>query len=227
MAFHPDASSRGSDLDPLDLLRYAAGFLLGLGTVVALVLWLAGITPDALLLVGALWSIYGLIHAVLDGFLEPLIDGLAGALQSVGLGPYQQGYSHVETMVARGEADAAAAEYARLAGGGDAQAQVRRAALLAGPLAVPGKARIELEEFRETHHLGPADDIRVGLALARLYEDANDPGPAMREIRRLLDLYPNARGLRHFRRTLAALKAERFGPPGETSGPAEGSVTPP
>jgi hypothetical protein len=34
----------------------------------------------------------------------------------------------------------------------------------------------------------------------------------MREIRRLLDRYPNARGLRHFRRTLAALKAERFGP---------------
>jgi hypothetical protein len=34
----------------------------------------------------------------------------------------------------------------------------------------------------------------------------------MREIRRLLDRYPHARGLRHFRRTLAALKAEHFGP---------------
>jgi hypothetical protein len=34
----------------------------------------------------------------------------------------------------------------------------------------------------------------------------------MREIRRLLDLHPNARGLRHFRRTLEVLKAQRFGP---------------
>jgi hypothetical protein len=115
-------------------------------------------------------------------------------------------------MVARGEVDAAAATYAHHAAGGDSEALVRRAALLAHPLNVPEQARIELEEFREQHPLKPADDIRVGLALAKLYEDAlDDPGRAMREIRRLLDLYPNVRGLRHFRRTLAALKAERFG----------------
>jgi hypothetical protein len=50
------------------------------------------------------------------------------------------------------------------------------------------------------------------VALADVYERGlGDPGRAMREIRRLLDLHPNARGLRHFRRTLAALKADRFG----------------
>jgi hypothetical protein len=115
-------------------------------------------------------------------------------------------------MVARGETDAAAAEYGALAERGDAQAQARRAALLAGPLKLPEKARIELEEFRESRPLKAVEDIRIGLALADVYERGlGDPGRAMREIRRLLDLHPNARGLRHFRRTLAALKADRFG----------------
>lgn len=183
-----------------------------LGTVVAVVLWVSGITPRALLLVGALWSVYGLIHAVLDGVLDPLFEMATDMLQNVGLAPYRQSYSHIETMVARGEIEAAAAAYAQRAAEGDAQAQVRRAALLAGPLRVPEQGRIELEEFREQHTLRPAADIQIGLALARLHEDAlDDPGGAMREFRRLLDLYPHARGLRHIERTLAALKAERFG----------------
>jgi hypothetical protein len=203
---------QGSDSDPFNLIRSAAAFLLGLGTVVAVVLWITGITPNALLLVGALWSVYGLIHAVLDGILDPLIDLAADVLQNIGLAPYRPSYSHIETMLAKGEPAAAAAEYARLAEAGDARAAVRRATLLAGPLTLPEKARIELEEFRERRTLSPADDIRVGLALAQVFEQAlDDPGHAMREIRRLLDRYPNARGLRHIRRTLSALKAERFG----------------
>jgi len=198
--------------DPFDLIRYAAGFLLGAGTIVAFVLWLTGITPRALLLVGALWSVYGLIHAVLDGVLDPLLDLAAEMLQNIGLTPHRRSYSYIEALLARGETDAAAAEYAALAARGDAQAQARRAALLAGPLKLPAKARIELEEFREGRSLGAQDDIRIGLALADVNERGlDDPGRAMREIRRLLDLYPNARGLRHFRRTLAALKADRFG----------------
>jgi hypothetical protein len=212
MPLFASSKSLGSSSDPFDFIRYAAGFLLALGTIVAVVLWLTGITPDALLLVGALWSLYGLMHAVLDGVLDPAIDLVTAMLQNVGLSPFRQGYSQIETMVVRGNIDAAAAEYAQLAAQGDAQALVRRTALLAGPLKMPEKARIELEEFREGRSLNPADDIRVGLALAGVYEDSlAEPGRAMREIRRLLDLYPNSRGLRHFRRTLAALKAERFG----------------
>ena len=205
------ARARDSAWDPFDTIRSAAGFLLGLGTVIAVGLWATGISHDALLLVGALWSVYGLIHAVLDGVLDPLFDFVAQAAQNVGLAPYRRSFSAIEAMVVRGEVDAAVAAYAHQAAGGDAQALVRRAALLAHPLNVPEQARIELEEFREQHALKPADDIRVGLALAQLYEDSlDDPGRAMREIRRLLDLYPNVRGLRHFKRTLAALKAERF-----------------
>jgi hypothetical protein len=201
-----------STSDPFDLIRHAAGFLLGAGTLVAILLWLTGITPRALVLVGALWSVYGLIHAVLDGVLDPIIDLATEMLHNIGLTPHRRSYSYIETMVARGETDAAAAEYGALAERGDAQAQARRAALLAGPLKLPEKARIELEEFRERRPLKAAEDIRIGLALADVYERGlSDPGRAMREIRRLLDLHPNARGLRHFRRTLAALKADRFG----------------
>ncbi len=212
---------RHTSSDPFDLIRYAAAFLLGAGTVVAVVLWLTGITPRALLLVAALWSVYGLIHAVLDGVLDPVVDLVTEMLHNIGLTPHRRSYSYIEAMLARGETDAAAAEYSVLAAKGEAQAQTRRAALLAGPLRLPQAARIELEEFREGRTLGAQDDIRIGLALADVYEKAlDDPGRAMREIRRLLDRYPNARGLRHFRRTLAALKAERFGVPRDGAGPA-------
>lgn len=200
-------------MDPFDLIRHSARFLLGFGTLVAVALWATGVTPNALLLVGALWSLYGLTHAVLDGVLDPLIDFGTTVVHNLGIGRHRPGYSHIETMVARGDLDAAAASYDHLARAGDAEAVVRRAELLGGPLKVAEKARIELEEFRETHPLGRRDDIRLGLALATLYEQRlDDPGRAMREIRRLLDLYPNARGLRHLERTLTALKRDRFGP---------------
>ena len=61
-------------MDPFDLIRSAARFLLVFGTLVALALWATGITTDALLVVGALWSLYGLTHAVLDDLLDPLLS---------------------------------------------------------------------------------------------------------------------------------------------------------
>jgi hypothetical protein len=204
-----------SDLasDPFDLIRYFARFLLVLGTLAAVGLWLTGIAPRALLFASALWSIYGLVHAVLDGLLDPLIDFATQAVQNIGLAPSGRSYSLIEGMVARNEHDTAAAAYRQLADQGDPEAMARRAALLAGPLRVPTQARIELEEFREQQRLGTAADIRIGLALADVYEHAlDDPGHAMREIRRLLDRYPHQRGLRYIRRTLAALKTQRFGP---------------
>jgi len=212
MGLFPRLSS--PDSDPFDLLRLAAGLLLGLGTIVALWLWLAGVTTEALLVMAALWSIYGLIHAVLDGVLEPLIATVVEVLQNVGLPSPGGGYSAIESLVARGEYHAAAADYDLRARKGDAEAQARRALLLAGPLAEADRAREELEQFRRDHRLSPAQDIRIGLALADIQEHRlAAPGDAMRELRRLLDLYPTARGVRHIRRTLAGLKSERFGNP--------------
>ena len=163
----------GSSEEPLRLVRLMAGGLLLFGTVVAVALALSGIAPRAILLVGAFWAIYGLISGFTSGVLEPVIEGLAEALQSVGLIRAGGGYSAIETLVARGHlADAA-------------------------------------EAYRE-HRLTADADLRVGVALVDVYERRlADPGRAMVELRRLIDLYPDRRATLRLRRELAILKDER------------------
>jgi hypothetical protein len=59
--------------------------------------------------------------------------------------------------------------------------------------------------------LSANEDIRVGLALAELWEHRlGEPGRAMRELRRLLDRYPSNRRMRQIRAELAELKARPF-----------------
>lgn len=115
MAFFSRAAPDGSD-DPFDLIRIVARILLALGTVVALFLWATGITAQALLVIGALWSLYGFTHAVLDGLLDPLLAFGVQAIHSVGLSAHRQSYSHIETMVARGERTLAALRHDRFGG---------------------------------------------------------------------------------------------------------------
>ena len=202
----------GSAEEPLRLLRLIAGGLLLFGTLVALGLALSGIAPRALLLVGAFWAIYGLISGFTTGVLEPVLDGLASALQSVGLVRIGQGYSGIETLVARGHlAEASEAYRERAQVPTDRiEATVRRAALLAGPLGEPETALVELQALRE-HALRPEQDLRVGIALVDIYERRlGDPGRAMVELRRLIDLYPERRAVRRLRQELAMLRAERW-----------------
>ena len=140
--------------------------------------------------------------------LEPAIDGLAQVLQSVGLVRAGGGYSAVETLVARGHvAEAAEAYRERAQQPADrVEATIRRAALLAGPLAQPETALVELQALRE-HPLPAEADLRVGVALVDVYERRmSDPGRAMVELRRLIDLYPDRRATLRLRRELAMLK---------------------
>jgi len=202
----------GSSEEPLRLVRLIAGGLLLFGTVVAVALALSGIAPRAILLVGAFWAIYGLISGFTSGVLEPLIEGLAEALQSVGLIRAGGGYSAIETLVARGHlAEAAEAYRERAQRPADrVEATVRRAALLAGPLGQPETALVELQALRE-HRLTGDADLRVGVALVDIYERRlADPGRAMVELRRLIDLYPDRRATLRLRRELAILKDERW-----------------
>jgi hypothetical protein len=202
----------GSSEEPLRLLRLVAGGLLLFGTIVAIGLALTGIAPRALLLVGAFWAIYGLISGLTTGLLEPVIDGLALALQNVGLMRAGQGYSGIETLAARGHlAEAAEAYRERAKTPADrVEATVRRAGLLAGPLEQAETALVELQALRE-HALTPAQDLRVGVALVDIYERSlDDPGRAMVELRRLIDLYPDRRAVRRLRHELAMLKADRW-----------------
>ena len=136
-------------------------------------------------------------------------------MANIGLVRAGGGYSAIETLVVRGEIAAAAEAYRERAQSpaDRVEATVRRAALLAGPLAQPETALVELEGLRRSS-LSAADDLRVGVALVDLYDRRlGDPGRAMAELRRLIDRYPGAvASARRLRRALAELKAEQLAP---------------
>jgi hypothetical protein len=199
--------------DPFRLLRLVSGGLLLVATGFALVLGISGAEPRALLLVGAFWALYGLVVGLIDGVLEPFTDFVVTALQNVGLSRIGEDYSAIETLVARGLYPAAADAYLeRATQRDDVEALVRRAGLLAGQLQAPEQGVDELENLRASRRLKPTDDLRVGLALADIYEHRlANPGRAMTELRRLIDSYPSSRRIRQMRRALRALKQQRFG----------------
>lgn len=200
--------------EPFSLVRLVIGTIALFGTAFALILAIAGRDPRFLELVGALWAVYGLTAGFLSGVLDPVIDGFFHLLANVGLVRVGGGYSAVETLAARGHYQAAAEAYAERARNpaDRVEATLRRAALLAGPLAQPENAAVELDSLR-AHPLSGRDDFRVGLALVGLHEhQLNDPGRAMSELRRLIDRYPTARGARRLRDALGALKSQSFGP---------------
>jgi flagellar biosynthesis protein FliQ len=202
------------DADPFRYLRGVLAFFLGGGAVVALVLALTGTDPRALVLAGVLWTLFGVLSGVVDWVLEPMVEFAAQVLSNVGLARPDAGFSAEEAMAVQGHAEAAAEAY-RLraqAPGDRVDAMIRRAHLLAGPLKVPHAAAGELEDLqRDAGRLSAGEDMRVGLALAELYEQRlDDPGRAMVEIRRLIDRYPEARQTRELRGLLAALRTQHF-----------------
>jgi hypothetical protein len=131
-------------------------------------------------------------------------------LTDLGLVRVGGGFSAVETLVVRGDFESAAEAYRERAQrpAERVEATVRRAALLGGPLHQPETALVELESLRRGK-LSPAEDVRVGVALVDLYERRlGDPGRAMAELRRLIDLHPDHGSVRRLRRALADLKDE-------------------
>ncbi len=199
--------------DPFRLIRFVVGALLLAGTAIALLLAFTGIAPRALLLVGSFWAIYGLLTGFLGGVLEPVIEGSARMFSNVGLQRAGGGFSGEETMVAQGRYTDAAEAYQRRARDQEArvEATLRRTALLTGPLALPLIAATELTELRNAG-LSPEDDVRVGLALVDVYDfRLRDPGRAMAELRRLIDLHPESKHTRRMRDVLQDLKVAHFG----------------
>lgn len=202
------------DADPFSYLRGVLAFFLGGGTVVALVLALTGIEPKALVLAGALWTLFGVLSGMVDWILEPLIEFAAQVLTNVGLAPLEAGFSEEEAMAAQGHVEAAAEAYRLRAQvpRDRVNAMIRRAQLLAGPLKLAHAAAGELEDVqRGAAHLSAGEDMRLGLALTELYEQRlDDPGRAMVEIRRLIDRYPHSRQARELRGLLAVLRTQHF-----------------
>jgi hypothetical protein len=184
----PRHRAKSSDADPLRYLRGVLTFFLVGGTLVALLLALTGVAPRALLLAGLLWALFGLLTGIVDFVLDPLAEflgGLFASISSAAPGPDQ--------------AD-------------QLTAALQRAQELAGPLEQPAAAVRELEAVRRAaRHLDPEEDIRLGLALAELYErELGDPGRALGELRRLIDQYPHLRETVQLRGLLAELRAAHF-----------------
>jgi hypothetical protein len=177
--------ARTLDTDPLRYLRGVLGFFLGSGALIALVLGLTGVAPKALLLAGVLWALLGVLTGIVDLVLEPLGELAGGALARLGFAP------------ARPDRVTALLEHA-----GE----------LAGPLQQPEAAVAELLALQRSEAAQrPGDDIRIGLALAELYErQLQDPGRALGELRRLIDRHPQLRQAARLRARLAELRARHF-----------------
>jgi hypothetical protein len=206
-----DSPAKTTD-EPFGLVRLAVGAVALLGTLLALVLAIVTRDSRMLELVGALWAIYGLTLGFLFGVLEPVIEGFVQLLANAGLTRVGSGYSGIEALAAHGHHEAAAEAYAERAQdpADRVEATLRRAQLLAGPLAEPESAAVELDSLR-AHQLSPRDDFRIGLALVDLYENRLDsPGRAMAELRRLIDRHPTARSARQLRAALRELKSQRY-----------------
>jgi hypothetical protein len=199
------------------MARLVVSGLLVFASLVAVGLSLAGVAPRAWQVAVAAWAVWGAVHGVFDLILEPLMEFLSRSVTDAGLRRSGGGFSEVETLEAQGHIQAAADAYRDRATRklDRVNATLRRAALLAGPLAEPNQAVAELEALQQSSpRLSPADAIVVGLALADLHEHRLDaPGAAMAELRRLIDAYPGSHHARHLRATLAALREQHFGAP--------------
>lgn len=203
--------------DPFVLARLVVSGLLFLATIAAIGLSVTGIAPRAWVLVGVIWAVYGVIHGVFDWILEPLTSFLVQGVSNIGVDRRGSGFDSVEALVTRGDAAAAAEAYLRRAANRNERvpALLRRAGVLAGPLARPEDAVTELESLRRaTADLSPTDDIDIGLALVDLHEHRLDqPGRAMAELRRLIDRHPQTHHSHRIRTLLAALRERHFGDP--------------
>jgi hypothetical protein len=191
---HPDSQrdrAHTLDTDPLRYLRGVLAFFLGSGALIALVLALTGVAPKALVLAGLLWALLGILTGLVDLVLEPVGELAGGALARLGF-----------TAGAGARPDRVTA-------------LLEHAAQLAGPLQQPEAAAAELLALqRNTSALSPGDDIRIGLALAALFEQQlQDPGRALGELRRLIDRHPQLRQTAQLRSRLAELRARHFASP--------------
>ena len=202
--------------DPLVLVRVSAAFLLAFGTVVAVALWIAAHDARFLKLVVGLWGVYGFTLGMVNGLLTPFIDGAARALQGFGVRGAGGDYSSIEALVQGGHHALAAEEYRQRAAEPRqrVEATLRRAALFAGPMNNPKGAAVELSSLRAGAPLSRSDDLRVGIALVNLYEgQLAEPGRAMTELSRLVELYAGTPRGATLSRMLKARKRTTFGDP--------------
>ncbi|MGB7211028.1 MAG: hypothetical protein WBC97_00200 [Gemmatimonadales bacterium] len=190
--------------DPLDIVRATFGTLLAGATVVALLVWLMLGEPRMLELATALWAIYGVMRAFVNGFLSSLADLpalISGDVRTDDASPDEA----LTSLTSSPEFRAADARY-RAAAMPTADVTTRiQGAIQEGqtPEGAAGAVRA-LEALRTTDRLSARDDVQVGLALVRLHEEQlGDAAAALREFRRLIYRHPATPESEEIRRALA------------------------
>ncbi|HEU5357509.1 MAG TPA: hypothetical protein VFU45_00210 [Gemmatimonadales bacterium] len=207
--------------DPLDVLRAVLRILLVGATLVSLIVWLALGEPRMLQLATATWAIYGVMRAFVNGFLAPVAELPAAIGDDLRHDAPGSG-SQVGALTATEQFRAAEARYrAPALPSADVDAAIQQAEAGAGPPGGAAAAVGALEALRAAHRLNADDDVRVGLLLVRLHEEAlHDPAAALREFRRLVFRHPDPPQVTRIRGALADISS-RFLPaePAENQAP--------
>lgn len=165
--------------------------------------WLTG-------LVGATIAAW-LIYTMMTRFPAAVGAGaLAMTAPSGKSTPYADQFSREDSLAARGDLPAALAAYERLIAErpGDVAPRLRAAELYAGRGGNPARAAELFREIRGIPGVSTRDAVYACSRLVDLYDGVLDePGRALVELRRIVELYPGTPVAAHARAALPRMKA--------------------
>ena len=164
------------------------------------------------------WVIVGtIVGAVLCGagtllFIRSVSEGAGGFFRSL-IEPnrtdYERQYSREDALVMRGDVEGALASYEAIIAEGPTEAQPRiRAAELYAKSGMHERAEMLYRAVQRLPDVAPKDDVFVSNRLVDLYLTwPGNEGKGLRELRRLIDSYPNTDVAERARAGLVTLKS--------------------
>jgi hypothetical protein len=214
------ASERSSWLQSFGADAALQGKALGYGVLVTGVTFGAGII---LSLIGGVPSIAGVLALLLIALMLGALTAYMGSRMGEGAGvvvqafvqpsgnstPYEQSFSYQEAMIMRGDVEGALDSYEAII--------LEQPTLVSARLAAaehytrnnrnPARAAELFREIRAIPGVPLRDAIYSSSRLVDLYDGPLDePGRALVELRRIIELYPESDMAKHARRALPALK---------------------
>ena len=124
--------------------------------------------------------------------------------------PYEEQYSYEESLAARGDVPGALAAFERIIAERTAAVapRLRAAELYAGRGNDPARAAALFREVRAIPDVTARDALYACSRLVDLYDgQLDDPGRALVELRRIIEMYPASPAAHHARQVLPRLKA--------------------
>jgi hypothetical protein len=180
-------------------------------------------------LTGLLATLFALICASLSSALVyRMALGVAGGAGAVARAytmprgsstPYEEQFSYQEALAARGDVAAALESYEAVIAErpGAPAPRLKAAELYAGRGRDPRRAAALFREVRDLPEASPRDSLYAASRLVDLYDGPlNEPGRALVELRRLVELHPNTDMAAGARTAIARIKAQRALEQGES-----------